>query len=70
MRERLSQQEDVSANLDALKQSVQILQESENALKAENGRIRADLEKRNKDAEQARVYKGECDRLTQQVMDL
>ena len=65
LRDKVSQHEDVSANQDALKQSVQMLQTSENELKAENSRIKADLDKRNKDAEQARVYKGECDRLTQ-----
>ena len=43
------------------------MQETENEIKAENARLTTELEKKRKDAEQARIYKGECDRLMEQV---
>ena len=57
----------MTANVDALKQSVQVLQNTENKIKAENIRMTIELEKKKKEAEQARSLKAECERLREQV---
>ena len=47
----MSTQEDLEANVESLKQSVQILQSTENEIKAENLRLTTELEKKKRDAD-------------------